>query len=116
MHLGTSNENARYFMDNRQLEAVIDERDLSIVMQNNLKVSKQCAKVVGTANRVLGTRVLFVLTWSAAYRQCSHLKGIDLMEKVQTRATRMIAELRHLTYEERLKYRSNVNGKKKVKR
>ena len=40
-------------MDNRQLEAVVDERDLGIFLQNDLKVSKQCAKVVGTANRVL---------------------------------------------------------------
>ena len=34
-------------MDNWQLEAVVDEHDLGIVMQNNLKVSKQCAMVVG---------------------------------------------------------------------
>ena len=53
MHLGVSNENTGYFMDNRQLEAVVDECDLGIKMQNNLKVSKQCAQVVGTANRVL---------------------------------------------------------------
>ena len=85
MYLGVSNDNAGYFMDNRQSQAVVDERDLGIVMQNNLKVSKQCAKVVGTANRVLCTiyrtftcnqeilhcpytRVMFVLAWSTAYR------------------------------------------------
>ena len=86
MHLGVSNENAGYFMDNSQLQAVVDERDLSIVMQNNLKVSKQCAEVIGTSNGVLGTiyrtftcnsrdiilpctRVLFVLIWSTVYIQ-----------------------------------------------
>ena len=53
MHFGVGNENVGNFMDNRQLEVVVDERDLLIIMHNNLKVSKQCAKVVDTANRVL---------------------------------------------------------------
>ena len=55
MHLGVGNENAGYYMDKTQSEAVVDERDLGIAMQNNLKFSKQCPKVVDTANRVLGT-------------------------------------------------------------
>ena len=50
MHLRVSNEYEGYFMDNRQLEAVVDERYLGIIMQNNLKVSKQCVKVVDTVN------------------------------------------------------------------
>ena len=50
-----SNENAGYVMDNMQLEAVVYERDLVIVIQINLKISKQCAKIVGTANQVLST-------------------------------------------------------------
>ena len=36
MHLGVSNENLGYFMGNWQLETVVDERDLGIVMHNNL--------------------------------------------------------------------------------
>ena len=36
MPMGVSNENARHFMNNRQLEAVVDECDLGLVMQNNL--------------------------------------------------------------------------------
>ena len=39
MHLGVK-KNAGWFKDNSQLEALVDERDLSVVMQNNLKVSK----------------------------------------------------------------------------
>ena len=45
MHLGVSNENVGYFMDNSHLEVVVDERDLVIIMQNNLNFSKQCAKI-----------------------------------------------------------------------
>ena len=36
------------------IEMVVDECDLGIILQNNLEVSKRCAKVVCTANRVLG--------------------------------------------------------------
>ena len=41
--------NVGYFVG-RQLEAVLDERNLGFIIQNNLKVSKPCAKVVGAAN------------------------------------------------------------------
>ena len=54
MHLGVGNEQVGYLTDNKQVEAVVDERDLQIIIQHNSKVSKQCAKVVGTANRILG--------------------------------------------------------------
>ena len=119
MDLRVSNENEGYFMDIRQLEAVVDERNLDVVMQNNLKVSKQYRTVIGTAIRVLG---MIYETFTCKSRDiisplykrhphleycvqawCPHLKNdIDLIEKVPRRATRMIAELRHLPYEERL--------------
>ena len=99
--------------DNRKLEAIVDECDLSIVMQHNLKVSKQCAKVDGTASQVLGTiyrtftcksrDIILPLYKSVvrlhleycvqAWEWCPHLKkDINLIEKVQRQATRMIAE------------------------
>ena len=78
-------------------------------MQNNLKVFKQCAKVVGTANRVLSmicrafaykSRDIILPLYKCLVRPhqeycvqvwCPHLKkDIDLIEKVQRRATRMI--------------------------
>ena len=43
-------------------------------------------------------------------------KDIDLIEKVHRRATRMIAQLRHLPYEETSECRVNFNGKKEGKR
>jgi hypothetical protein len=33
---------------------IYEERDLGIIVQENLKVSYQCLKVVKTANKVLG--------------------------------------------------------------
>ena len=53
MRLWDITENVGYFVDDGQLDSVFDERDLGIIMQNNMKVSEQCTKVVGTANGVL---------------------------------------------------------------
>ena len=32
----------------------MSDRDLGVIVQNNLKCSKQCAKVVNTANGIIG--------------------------------------------------------------
>ena len=115
MLLGVNSENVGYFMDNRQLEAVVDERDLGIIMQNNWKVSKQCAKVDDTANRVLGMiyRTVHINQENMIFHLCKNLvrphpeyctqawcphfkKDIDFIKKVQQKATITIVELRHL--------------------
>ena len=104
-----------------QFQAVVDERDLGIIMQNNLTVSKQCAKVVDTANRVLGIiyrtfaykpRDIILPLYTSFARPhleycvqvwCLHLKkDIYLIDKVQRRSKIMIVELRYLPYEETL--------------
>jgi len=36
------------------LETVVEEKDLGVIIQDDLKVSKQCSKVVKTANKILG--------------------------------------------------------------
>jgi len=41
-------------MNGKYLEEVIEERDLRIIIQSDLKCSKQCLKAVSMANKVLG--------------------------------------------------------------
>ena len=41
-------------MNGEYSEEVTEERDLGVVLQNDLKCCKQCLKAVSTANRVLG--------------------------------------------------------------
>ena len=41
-------------MDGTVLEDVIEERDLGVVIQNNLKCDKQCLKAINMANRTVG--------------------------------------------------------------
>jgi len=84
-------------------------------------VSQQCAKVIITANRVLGmiSRTFTLRTKDDILRLYKSLvrphleyciqawkphlqKDINLLESVQHRATKMITDMRNLSYEQRL--------------
>ena len=54
IHFGNNNTQAVYEMKGNALEVVKFERDLGVIVQNDLKVSEQCSKVVKTANKILG--------------------------------------------------------------
>ena len=54
MHIGHRNAKVNYKMNGMALEEIQEERDLGVLVQNDLKCGRQCAKVVHTANRVLG--------------------------------------------------------------
>jgi len=54
MHLGLNNIKAKYEMNGKYLEEVVEERDLGVIIHSDLKCSKQCLKAVSTANEVLG--------------------------------------------------------------
>ena len=70
MHFGYNNTEAKYKMDNMELESVDEERDLGVIIQNNLKFDKQCMKAANAANQVLG-----MIKRSFSF----HDKGIILM-------------------------------------
>jgi hypothetical protein len=121
MHLGRNNVKAVYEIDGTKLDEVDEERDLGVIMQKDLKCNQQCSRAVKTANRVLGMikrtftylnkenmLLLYkslvrphleysVQAWRPHYR-----KDIDLIEKVQRRATKLIPQLKDKSYEERL--------------
>jgi ribonucleases P/MRP protein subunit RPP40 len=111
----------QYSMEGKILDVVHEERDLGVIIQDDLKVSQQCSKVVKTANRILGmiyrsftykSKEVVLKLYKSLVRPhlefCvqawrPHLqKDIMLLEKVQRRATRMIDNFQKLSYEERL--------------
>ena len=49
LHFGHNNEQVHCVMDGNILESVEEERDLGVIIQNNLKVEKQCAKTARTS-------------------------------------------------------------------
>ena len=125
MHLGTNNPKQAYSIDDKSIAVVDEEKDLGVIIQNDLKVSKQCSKVVKTANQILGMinrtfenkskEVMLPLYKSLVRPHLEYcvqvwrphlIKDIKLIENVQHRATRMITVLRGQSYEQRL---TNLN-------
>ena len=53
LHVGSSNPQTNYSMDNIQLTNVVKEKDLRVIVSNDLKPELQCAEVVKTANNLV---------------------------------------------------------------
>ena len=121
MHIGYNNAQADYVMEGNTLNVVTEERDLGILVQNNMKWDQQCSKSVKMANRILGmikrnfdyldgdmVLQLYKSLVRPHLEYCvqawrPHLqKDIDLLERVQRRATKLVPKLKYKTYEERL--------------
>ena len=54
MHFGSKNPCNNYIMNNLPLEKVHTERDLGVLISDDLKVSGQCSQAYVKANRMLG--------------------------------------------------------------
>ena len=95
---------------------------MGIVIQGDLKCSKQCTEAVKSANRVFGmirrtftylTQDVFIGLYKSMVRPhleyCvqawrPHLiKDIMMLEAVQRRVTKLIPNMQHMSYKERLK-------------
>jgi len=50
MHIGNSNLNFEYYMDNNELEIMQEEKDLGVLITNDLKASSQCVQACNKAN------------------------------------------------------------------
>ena len=111
-----------YEMGGTILSITVKEKDLVVTMNANMKVSEQCRIAASKGNQVLGMirrnitykdKSLIVPLHKAIVRP--HLeyciqawspylrKDIDMFEKIQRRATKLIPGLRDLRYEELLK-------------
>ena len=126
MHIGRNNQNYQYTMNDyitslpTPLETTKSEKDLGIILTDDLKANKQCIAAAAKANHQLGLlKKAFVsrdkFLWKKLYVAYvrPHLeyavaawnphckKDIKLLEKVQRRATKIAPELRHLSYLER---------------
>ena len=131
MHFGKKNPNLSYTMKNYNsenliaIEKTLSERDLGVQVSSDLKYNDQISKATSKANSMLGQlKRTFVtrdkIIWKKLYTTYvrPHLefavaawnpylkKDINLIEKVQRRATKVSPTIRHLTYERRL---ANLN-------
>ena len=122
MHIGYRNPNSEYSLLGNSIESTASEKDLGVVITNDLKFSKQCIEAEKKAQRILGyikrqfsfrNREIVLSLYNSLVRPhleyavqfwCpSYRKDIERLERVQKRATRLIPELRNRSYEDRLR-------------
>ena len=121
MHIGHKNKNEKYELLGKEIESVQQEKDLGVVITNDLKSSNQCIEAVKKAQKLLGyikrqfrTRnketILTLynalvrphLEYAVQFWSPSLRKDIERLEAVQARATKLIPSIRHLGYVRRL--------------
>ena len=122
LHTGHGNLNVNYKMGDTVLGTTVKEKDLGVTISADMKVSEHCGIAASKGNQILGLirrnitykgKKLIIPLYKAIVRP--HLeyciqawrpyrkKDIDTLERIQRRATKIIPELRDLSYEERLK-------------
>ena len=119
LHIGSNNPCYQYKMNGRKLEKVEEEKDLGVIVDNELKFHKQSAAAVKKANMKLGMikksfasldeNILPSLYTSLVRSHLEygnmiwgpHFKGdVIAVEKVQRRATKLVRPIKDLPYEE----------------
>ena len=122
MHLGRLNPGHKYTMGNTELTETTEEKDLGVLVDNELHFGKHIKGIVNKANRMLGMikigfacldKEIFLYLYPVLVRPlleyCVQVWSpykqmyIDLIERVQKRATKLVPGLRRKTYDERLK-------------
>ena len=122
MHLGRRNPKSQYKIENTTLENTVEEKDLGVTIDPELKMDAHIERQVNKANSILGMirrtfdhldNTTFINLYKSMVRP--HLeychavtfprfeRQVKLLENVQRRATKLVPGLKDLSYTDRLK-------------
>ena len=132
MHIGKNNTKYDYTLFGQNLTKVTSERDLGVIISNDLKPTKHCISASEKANKILGliarsfdfknpsiinqlyrSLVRPHLEYAVSVWSPNLIKDIDRLERVQRRATKLIPNIRNKSYENRLKQMNLFSLKKR---
>ena len=117
IHFGRVNPNTIYALNNKEPKVVEEEKDLGVIVNQDLKVASQCAAAVKTANKTLGlikrtfssrSKDVIVRLYKSLVRphleycmsvwRPHYIKDIDLLERVQRRSLKIMDGFNDLGY------------------
>ena len=119
---GHGNEDAQYTMGGTVLDTTLKEKDLGLTISADMKVSEQSGIKAAKGNQIIGLirrnivykekELIMSLYKNIVRPQLEYCiqawrpyrkKDIDMLERLQRRATKIIQKLRNISYEMRLK-------------
>ena len=122
MHLGYGNYKHEYNLGGQKLAETTEEKDLGVLIDNDLKFTRHIRGIVAKANRMIGLikisfecidSEMFLNLYNSLVRPLLEYcvqawspyleRDITLLENVQRRATKVVKDLKDKEYPERLK-------------
>lgn len=122
MHCGSNNPRYNYTMENQTLSSTDEEKDIGVIINKNMKPSKQCENAANKAKAVLNQisrtfhyrdrcvfKKLYItyvrphLEFSVPSWSPTLIQDINILESIQIKAVNMISGLRGNSYNEKLR-------------